>query len=144
MKKQLQPHGGVLNTPVSLQQLVSNLVSGFLPAATHHHTQLVNEVRQEIALGAQNQSALAVISDLLNTVVANSCNGEIHISADRYRDVLILNIEERNNYNGYALAYSVGAIEPAAASAGGHISVSGPQKKIITITFSFPDSSQAA
>lgn len=144
MKKQLQPHGGVLNTPISLQQLVTNLVSGFLPAATHHHTQLVNEVRQEIALGAQNQSALAVISDLLNTVVANSCNGEIHISADRYRDVLILNIEERNNYNGYALAYSIGAIEPAAASAGGHISVSGPQKRIITITFSFPDSSQAA
>jgi len=144
MKKQLQPHGGVLNTPISLQQLVSNLVSDFLSAAIRHHTQVVNEVRQEIALGAQNQSALAVISDLLNTVVANSCNGEIHISAEKYRDVLILNIEERNNYNGYALAYSVGAIEPAAASAGGHISVSGPQKKIITITFSFPDSSQAA
>jgi len=113
MKKQLQPHGGVLNTPISLQQLVSNLVSDFLSAAIHHHTQVVNEVRQEIALGAQNQSALAVISDLLNTVVANSCNGEIHISAEKYRDVLILNIEERNNYNGYALAYSVGAIEPA-------------------------------
>lgn len=144
MKKQLQPHGGVLNTPVSLQQLVSSLVSGFLPAATHHHTQLVNDVRQEIALGAQNQSALAVISDLLNTVVENSRNGEIHITADKYRNVVILNIEERNNYNGYALSYSVGAIEPAAASAGGHISITGPQKRIITITFSFPDSSQAA
>lgn len=144
MKKQLQPHGGVLNTSISLQQLVSSLVSGFLSAATHHHTQVVNEVRQEIALGAVNQSALAVISDLLNTVVENSCNGEIHITADKYRDVVILNIEERNNYNGYALSYSVGAIEPAAASAGGHISIAGPQKRITTITFSFPDNSQAA
>lgn len=144
MKPRLQPQEGRPLPPISLQQLVSNLVSGFLPAAVHNNTQVMNEVRQEITLGTVTQSAVAVITDLLNTVVVNSRNGDIHISADKYEDVVIVNIEERNNYNGYALAYSIGAIEPAALSAGGHISIAGPQKRITTISFSFPESFSAA
>lgn len=145
MKQQLHAATSAFDTAISLQQLVSNLVSSSLTAAKHNNTHLVNEVEQGIALGkAEMHKAVSVIRELLNTVVTNSRNGEIHITAERYRDVVILEIQERNNYNGYALAYSISAIEPAAASAGGHISIAGPQKRITTITFSFPDSSQAA
>jgi|CXWL01.1.fsa_nt_gi hypothetical protein len=144
MNYQLHSATGAFDTAISLKQLVSNLVNSSLPAANHNHTCVVNEVEQGIALGADIHKVIAVIRDLLTATVANSRNGEIHITAERYRDVVILEIQERNNYNGYALAFSIGSIEPEAASVGGHISIKGPQQKITTISFSFPDSMLAA
>ncbi len=126
-------------TLTSLQLLVSNLVNSFLPTAHRNNTQVVNEVGKEIELGTATQSAIAIMSELLSTIVANSRNGEIHITAERSRDTVMLQLQERNNNNGYALAYSIGIIEQDATSIGGHISINGPQKRIATISFSFPD-----
>lgn len=145
MEQQLHAATGVFDTAISLQQLVSNLVNSSLPAAKHNNTHLVNEVEQGIALGkAEMHKTLSVIRDILNAVVTNSRNGEIHITADRYRGVVVLEIQERNNYNGYALAYSIGSIEPEAALVGGHITIKGPHQKVTTISFSFPDNLLAA
>lgn len=130
---------GFFETTISLKQLVSNLVCNSLPAALHHKSNVVNEVEQGVLLGAGKQKVKAILQDLLTTVISNSCNGEIHISADRFRDVVTLEIQERNNNNGYALAYSIGSIEPDAAAVGGHISMKGCQQKVATIFFSFPD-----
>lgn len=80
----------------------------------------------------------SVMKELLTIVVSNSKNGKIYISAERFRDVIILDIQERNNNNGYALAYQVSNIEREAAAIGGHISMLEPRKKITTVSFSFP------
>jgi hypothetical protein len=144
MEKHLHAAIGVFDTTISLQQLVSNLVNNSRSAARHNNTNVVNEVELGIALGMSMQHAIGIMSDILTTIVANSRNGEIHITAERFRDIVTLEFQERNNNNGYALAYTIGSIEPDAASVGGHISITGPQKKITTITFSFPGSSFAA
>lgn len=138
MKQQLPAATGAFTSTISLKQLVSNLVISSLPSANHNNTCVVNEVEQGIVLGTDMHKAIDVIGDILRTVVANSRNGNIHITAERFRDVVILEIQERNNYNGYALAFSIGSIEPDAASAGGYISMKGPQQKVTTISFSFP------
>lgn len=144
MNPQLQTMSDVLSTAISLQQLVSDLVENSLPAASHNNTLVLNEVRQGIALGSSTQRAVDVMNELLFTIVVNSRNGDIHITADRYQDVVTLEIQERNNYNGYALAYSVSSMETDAARLGGHITIKDPSKKIATILFSFPDNLQAA
>lgn len=144
MNEQLHSTTGVFDTAISLQYLVSSLVNSSLPAAKDNNTHLVNEVGQGVALGTRIHKAISIINDLLSIVVANSRNGEIHISAERFRDVVIVEIQERNNYNGYALAYSIGSIEPDAALVGGHISIKGSQQKVTTISFSFPDNPMAA
>lgn len=139
MNEKLRSTTGAFDTAISLQQLVSNLLNSSLPAAKHNNTHLVNEVENGVALGTRIHKAIPIINNLLTAVVANSRNGEIHISAERFRDVVTVEIQERNNYNGYALAYSIGAIEPLAHSFGGHIRINGPQKRVATISFSFPD-----
>lgn len=144
MNPQLQTTSDVLSTAISLQQLVSDLVENSLPAASHNNTLVLNEVRQGIALGSSTQRAVDVMNELLFTIVVNSRNGDIHITADRYQDVVTLEIQERNNYNGYALAYSVSSMETDAARLGGHITIKDSSKKIATILFSFPDNLQAA
>jgi len=120
------------------------MVNTSLSAARYHKTNLVNEVELGIALGTAMQHAIGIMNEILTAIVANSNNGEIHITADRYQDIVTLEFQERNNNNGYALAYSIGSIEPVAASIGGHISIKYPQQKITTISFSFPDSILAA
>ena len=129
---------------LSLHQLVNNIVSDYLPAALVHQTRLINEVERQLVIDNQDAQAITIISELLSTVINNSNRGDIHVSAERYGDVIIFNIQERNNYNGYALSYSIGAIEPEAVSVGGHIVIRGAQQKVTTISFSFPIVAQAA
>ena len=80
-----------------------------------------------------------VIQELLSTIINNSRKGRIHIRAERFRDIIILEIEDQSNYNGYALDYSIRSIEPLARSVGGSISIKGQQQLETTISFSFPD-----
>jgi hypothetical protein len=144
MNDQLHSFIGAFGTAIPLKQLVSNLVNDSLLTANHNNTIVVNEVEQGIALGTNMQHAIGIMGDILTTIVMNSNKGDIHITAERFRDIVTLEFQERNNYNGYALAYSIGSIEPFAYLIGGHISIKHPQQKITTISFSFPDSILAA
>jgi hypothetical protein len=144
MNDQLHSFIGAFEMAIPLKQLVSNLVNSSLPAAICNKTNIVNEVEQGIALGTSMQHAIGVMNEILTTIVANSCKGDIHITAERFRDIVTLEFQERNNNNGYALAFSIGSIEPVASSIGGHISIKGPQQKVTTISFSFPNSILAA
>ena len=135
---------GVLFTRTSLQQLVNRLMVNSLAAALHNKSSVVNEVDREIVINGENPKLVSIISELLATVISNSRNGNIHVTADMYMGVVILSIEERNNYNGYALAYSVGSIGNEATTIGGHISIKGPQQKVATVSFSFPVQMAAA
>jgi hypothetical protein len=125
-------------TVISLSQLISNLVENKQPAAALHHTRIVSEVERHLLLGQGALQLGHVLEELLDAVILNSNEGDIHITADRFRDMVLLHIEERNNYNGYALSFSVGSIEQDAVKLGGHISMEGERKKETTISFSFP------
>ncbi|HMU47093.1 MAG TPA: hypothetical protein PKC72_12045 [Chitinophagaceae bacterium] len=104
----------------------------------------MNKVGEDLMIDTCNLKLIALISELLETVIANSKRGEIYITAERYSDMIILSLQERNNYNGYALAYTIGTMEPEAITLGGHIAINGPQKKVTTISFSFPNQPIAA
>ena len=138
MEKQPGSALGVFDAGISLQQLVNNLVNESLCTAYHNKTRIVNEVAGDFVLGTNDENVVAVIKELLSVTIFNSSNGEIHVSAERYRDMVILLIEERNNNNGFALSFSIGSIEPEAAKIGGHIVIEGTRKKRTLITFSFP------
>jgi len=129
---------GNSSTPVSLSQLIRSLVENTQPVALQHNTRIVNEVNRQLWLGDGAAKLSKVLEELLNAVILNSREGDIHISADRFKDMVLLHIEERNNYNGYALSFSVGSLEPEAAKLGGHISIEGERKRAAMIQFSFP------
>lgn len=138
MEKQPGSALGVFDAGISLQQLVNNLVNESLSTAYHNKTRIVNEVAGDFVLGTNDENVVAVIKELLSVTISNSSNGEIHVNAERYRDVVILLIEERNNNNGFALSFSIGSIKPEAAKIGGHIVIEGARKKRTIISFSFP------
>lgn len=129
---------GVFNNGLSLQQLVNRLVSSSKEMALLNKVVVVNEVPGDLIITADENKVVPVIDELLTTVVSNGKNSSVYISADRYRDIVILHIQDRNNNNGYALEFSIMSVEPQAAEAGGSITIEGKQKKVATISFSFP------
>jgi hypothetical protein len=128
---------------IPLQLVVNDLVKIYIPFATCKKSHIINDIDHRLTFSAENKHVIEVLDEILETVVQNSKNGEIHISADKFRDVTIVKIEERNNNNGYALSYSIGAIQPSAFIVGGHIDISGSQNRITTISFCFPNQQAA-
>jgi hypothetical protein len=128
-----------LNAGLPLRNLVNQLVSDSLPAAIQQKTIIVNEVPASMKIAADETMLSSVIGELLTTVVANSKKGSIYINAERFGDVVIFNIQDRNTNNGYALAYSIKSIESIAAELGGFITIKGQHQLETTISLSFPN-----
>jgi hypothetical protein len=99
----------------------------------------MNEISSNLYLAISETRVTPVIKEVLATVLANARKGRIHIRADRFRDIIILEILDQSNYNGYALENSIHSIEPLARTIGGYISIKGNHQLETTVTFSFPN-----
>jgi hypothetical protein len=123
---------------VCLRQLVNQLLGTSMATAFQNNSVVTNEIPREVQFSREKANIAPVIKDMLATIISNSRNGQIYISAEMYSDIITLQIQERNNYNGYALAWSINAMEAEATLAGGSISINGAQQKVVTISLSFP------
>jgi hypothetical protein len=126
---------------ISLRKLISRLVSNLSPSAAANKVFILNEVSAEFRIPVEQVKVISVIKELLTTVTSNARNTCISVTAEKFTDIIILNFEDQNNYNGYALSFSLMAIEQHARFAGGDITIDGAQKIVATVSFSFPDAS---
>lgn len=123
----------------SLQTFIDHLL--FHPLAEsvrRSNSQVINEIPADFSLRKDEAKIFPVIKELLTAVLLNARKGNITVRAEKFRDIMILEIEDCNNYNGYALDYSLRSLETLARLAGGHISAKGQQQLVSTISFSFP------
>jgi hypothetical protein len=124
----------------SLQSLINHLLRHSLSDTLRRSdSSVMNKIPAELYLAIDENKVTPVIKELLTIVLTNARKGRIHIRAERFRDIIILEIQDQSNYNGYALDYSIRAIEPMARMAGGYISIKGQQQLDTTISFSFPN-----
>lgn len=124
----------------SLHSFIDHLLSHLLAENIRKSdSRVVNEISPEMNLVADQTKVFPVIKELLTAVLLNARKGNITLRAERFRDIMIFQIEDRNNYNGYALDYSLLSLEGSARLAGGYLSASGQQQLVATISFSFPN-----
>lgn len=124
----------------SLRSLINHLLRHSLnDMLRSSDSSVMNEIPAELYLAIDENKVTAVIKELLATVLANARKGRIRIRAERFRDIIILEIQDKSNYNGYALDCSISAMEPLARMIGGHISIKGKQQLETSISFSFPN-----
>ena len=98
-----------------------------------------NEISAELRMNADRKTILPLISELLKSVVLNARNTCISITAEKYKDVLTLRVKDWNNYNGYALSFSMLSVSRHARLLGGEVNIDGVQKREATVSLSFPD-----
>jgi glucose-6-phosphate-specific signal transduction histidine kinase len=141
MKQPLQTTFADTSVPgTSLQSMINHLLRHSLSDTLRSSSSSVmNEVPADLTIIADSSKVTTVIQELLSTILTNARKGRIHIRAERFRDIVILEIQDQSNYNGYALDCSIRAIEPMARMAGGNISIKGKQQLETTVSFSFPN-----
>jgi hypothetical protein len=123
---------------ISVRKLISRLVSNLSQYAAVNKVFILNEVPDAFQIPEEQGRVIAVIKELLTTMASNGRNTCISVTAEKFTDTIILNFEDQNNNNGYALSFSLMALEQQARFAGGDISINGAQKKVATVSFSFP------
>lgn len=124
---------------ISLHQLINKLLGNSMTMAFRNKSLVVNEIPEELMLANEKVTMAPVISDVLTAVISNSSNGHIYVTAEKFRDVITVQVQERNNNNGYALASSLRFIETEASAMGSHITIDGAQQRMVTISLSFPE-----
>lgn len=129
---------GATSTGISLQQLINRLVDRSQRRNYQYLSSISNEVPVDFMVIGDENKLSPVIDDILSTIVMNAKNGDIHITAERFNDIATLQIEDRNSYNGYAVASRLHCIEPDARRIGGHIGLQGKNQLVSKISFSFP------
>lgn len=129
---------------ISLQQLINQLLDNSMATAFRNKSIVINEVANDLMIAKDRITMAPVMRDLLATVIANSSNGQIYISAERFRDIITIQVQERSNNNGYALASSLRIVEAAATLVGGNLTISGAQQRVATISLSFSNSESVA
>jgi glucose-6-phosphate-specific signal transduction histidine kinase len=127
-------------TGTTLQSLINHLLRHSLSDMLRRSdSSVMNEIPAEFCMVADENKVAPVIQELLATIVCNARKGRIRIRAERFHDIVILEIQDQSNYNGYALDYSIRSIEPLARKIGGNISIKGQQQLETTISLSFPN-----
>ena len=139
MNPQSQHSNQIFASQVSLQLLLDNLVDNLPETVFRNKISVKNNVAAEFKMNADREKIVPVIDEVLNTVVSNARNTSISITAERYSDIVILSFEDSNNYNGYALQFSLMSVGQSARHVGGDINIYGAQKREATVSFSFPD-----
>lgn len=127
----------------SLADLVNEHLAGFENLMAQSVISVENDVPAALFLNPGQQDIARIIGDLLGTVIANARNTSLLITADKYADVITLRVQDQNNYNGYAMSFSLMSVEREARCVGGEIMIRGAQERVATISFSFPDQPQA-
>jgi hypothetical protein len=124
---------------ISLQLLLNDIVRNLPETINQNKVFVENEVSCDLKILADQCKVVSVINELLTTVLANARNTSILLTAEKTTGVVTLNIEDNNNFNGYALSFSLMLIGQHARFAGGDVSIRGAQQRVATVSFSFPD-----
>src|SRR5436189_1853800 len=103
---------------ISLRKVVSRLVSSLSHSAAVNKVFFLNQVSAEFRLPDEQVKVISVIKELLATMASNARDTCISVTVEKFRDIIILKFEDQNNYNGYALSFSLIAIEQHARFAG--------------------------
>ena len=127
----------------SLHQLTDELLKSFLPIASQNKTILTNNISPKIHIGDGVHSVASVINGIIEAVVSNSSDSNVVVSAkETFAKMVEVNVKDENCYDAYALALSLQNVVMLAKKTGGQLFITHQRKKITTVTFRFPVSSE--
>ena len=135
----LTNNSGFKQAAISLRLLINSTIGHLTGIINKNKISINNCVSVDLAICLEQNKVAAVIYDMMAIIISNARNTAISITADRFRDIIIVNVEDGNNYNGYALSFSLMGIEADATMAGGSLCIHDAQKKVTTVSFSFPN-----
>lgn len=127
----------------ALHEMVSALMKSELPMAVRRKSFFVNDVPSEFYLSIDQQILALVIRGLLHTVVSHTANSCIRISANSYGPIVLMHVKDSNSFNYHGIYEDLLPVQQIAGRMGGFVSITSKREDVTTITFSFPNQSEA-
>jgi signal transduction histidine kinase len=122
---------------VGLHLMINQLSASTMPIATRKSSFIVNDIPAELSVKADPQKLAAVLGTLLHTMISQSNNSCIRISAKTYGNVMLVHIRNDRHHSGQAFASSLEEAQQIAQKLGGTVTVNNYRDGATTITFSF-------
>ena len=96
---------------LNLKKLTSSLLEDFLPAAVLHHNLLINDVPDGLYVEEDHALAKPVIRGMIRSILSESENKCIRLSARIFEGIIFLNITDgkENNHCGVIEGYQESA-----------------------------------
>jgi signal transduction histidine kinase len=122
-----------------LQNAVDRLINSLAPVAIRNRSSFVNDIPAKLDIGNDENTVISVISGLLRSVINNSRESCIRISAkEMYGKMVTVSVKDSNSYNTYAVACSLQDVVPLAEKMGGRLDIISEKEKVTTFAFRFP------
>ena len=108
----------------ALKQLVGHVAQSILPTAVSRHSFFVNDIAPDLQVSADEDLLATVLSNLLQTAVAQTESDCIRISAYEYKEQVFLQVNENGRCYHADIFRKMEQLMPMAAILGGSVAIS--------------------
>lgn len=133
-----------LQTVSTLQELVGNLMTGFLAVADRNNNCFVNDIPDDVFIDSDREMIATVLGGMLSAVVRNAKDSCIRFSAKVYGNVILVHVKDYNSVNYCPVEKNLQQLQPLAERLGGSVGVTSQRQNVTTFAFSFPNMPLAA
>ena len=129
---------------VSLQHIIRQLSISTVAHTTRRRTFILNDIPAGFYVYTNPDKLAAVLGALLNTVIMQTSDSCIRISAKPYGQVMLIHIEDHHNFNGRSFNECLEQAQGMAEKIGGTITINNYRHITTTIALSFMNLPEAA
>lgn len=107
----------------ALKQLVGHVADSILPTAVSRHSFFVNDISPDLQVSADRDLLASVLSNLLQTAVAQTESDCIRISAYEQQEQVFLQVNENGRCYNADIFKKMEQLMPMAAILGGSVAI---------------------
>jgi C4-dicarboxylate-specific signal transduction histidine kinase len=122
-------------TTISLRELVSRLMDGFIPLAVSKNSFIINDVHASLLMHADEQALAFVVGNLLTNAIDSSMNVCIRVESIQTDTGVQIRVRHNGASFHSTVANSFVPVMEAARSMGGNINIYNQRNEGTVITF---------
>ena len=126
----------------TLDQLVSLLATGVLPAAIRKRSFIVNDVPKAMPIAIDEDTLASVLGGMLYSVINHTQDGCIRVSARQTGRNVEVQVNDSSIHNSETLAIELDKILALVKKMGGFVSIMDKQEEPAIVSFSFENVSE--
>lgn len=130
------------NTPsvqsqVALHLMINQLSVSTMSSATRRRSFIMNDIPSGMYVTTDAQKLAAVLGTLLHSIISQTSDSCIRVSAKTYGDVMLVHIKDQHNLNGRNFSICLARAQRMAETIGGTVTVNNFRNDATTIALSF-------
>lgn len=121
-----------------LREMIAQLLKTMLPQTVTNKSVFINEIPSKLTLSTDLSLVSAVLNGMLSSVVKNTRETYIWLSARVYGHVVLVHIRRQGNINT-SIQQEVSSLHALAEKILGSVSLDSDRNDMATLTFGFPN-----